>query len=228
MNSSNSNLNLRKHRLNSNKSNINIHNKSKKIISSYTTQFENNLNSFKAHIDRFKTSDNFNNWNDIDNLFCNKKILKSEVFKGIIEACKNIIKSKDDIYYVDLYIKIIFEYYCSYLNINDFNEIIKIVLEELSYLYNEELQKEENQFLKDIWTIIIYYLLQNKIMKMNDFNYFCKGFSKEIKNNIFSILNEVCRYNLENGYFFLKEFKNTKLTNMNKKIVSDIFQDFNY
>ena len=111
---------------------------------------------------------------------------------------------------------------------NDFNEIVKTVLEELSYLYNEELQKEENQFLKDIWTLIIYYLLQNKIMKMNDFNYFCKGFSKEIKNNIFRILNEVCRYNLENGYFFLKEFKNTKLANMNKKIVSDIFQDLNY
>ena len=228
MSNSNSNLNLRKQRLNSNKSNINIHNKSRKIISSYTTKFENNLKSFKAHIDRYKTSDNFNNWNDIDNLFCNKKILKSEVFKGIIESCKNIVKSKDDIYYVDLYIKIIFEYYCSYLNTNDFNEIVKIVLEELSYLYNEEFQKEENQFLKDIWTIIIYYLLQNKIMKMNDFNYFCKGYSKEIKNNIFIVLNEVCRYNLENGYFFLKEFKNTKLANMNKKIVSEIFQDFNY
>ena len=228
MSNSNSNLNLRKQRLNSNKSNINIHNKSRKIISSYTTKFENNLKSFKAHIDRYKTSDNFNNWNDIDNLFCNKKILKSEVFKGIIESCKNIVKSKDDIYYVDLYIKIIFEYYSSYLNTNDFNEIVKIVLEELSYLYNEEFQKEENQFLKDIWTIIIYYLLQNKIMKMNDFNYFCKGYSKEIKNNIFIVLNEVCRYNLENGYFFLKEFKNTKLANMNKKIVSEIFQDFNY
>jgi len=228
MTSSNSNLNIRKQRLNSNKSNINIHNKSVKIFSSYTTKFENNLKSFKIHMDRYKASDNFENWNDIDNLFYSKKILKSEIFKGIIEACKNIIKRKDDIYYVDLYIKIIFEYYCSYLNINDFNEIVKTVLEELSYIYNEELQKEENQFLKDIWTIIIYYLLQNKIMKMNDFNYFCKGYSKEIKTNIISILNEVCRYNLENGYFFLKEFKNTKLANMNKKIVSDIFQDFNY
>ena len=228
LNSSNSNLNLKKQRLISNKSNINIHNKSRKFVSPYTTKFENNLKSFKVHIDRYKASDNFNNWNDIDNLFCNKKILKSEVFKGLIESCKNIIKSKDDIYYVDLYIKIIFEYYCSYLNMNDFNEIVKTVLEELSYLYNEELQKEENQFLKDIWTLIIYYLLQNKIMKMNDFNYFCKGFSKEIKNNIFSILNEVCRYNLENGYFFLKEFKSTKLANMNKKMVSDIFKDLNY
>ena len=99
-------------------------------------------------------------------------------------------------------------------------------MKELSHLSDEELKKDENQFLKDIWIILIYYLLQNKIMTMSNFNYFCKGYyNKEIKKNIFVIINGVCNYNLENQKFYLKEIKNTKFAVINEKIYSDVFQN---
>ena len=225
---SNTNVNRRKQRHNSNLSNVSLHSKSSKNSINYSKKFENNLLSFRNHMEKYNKSDSFRKWNDIDNLFLNKKIYKNEIFKSIIEACKYFIKKKDDIYYVDIYIKIIFEYYYTYLNINDLNDIVNTMLEELGYLSNEILQKEENKFLLDIWIIIIYYLLQNKIMTMNDFNFFCKGFSKEIKTNIFTILNGVCNYNSENKKFYLKELKNTKFYNINKKISSDVFQDISF
>ena len=50
-------------------------------------------------------------------------------------------------------------------------------------------------------------------MSLNDFDYFCKGNNKEIKNNIYTILNDVCCYNKDNKDFYLKEFKNTKFYN---------------
>ena len=210
--SESNNTNLKK-RLKSNKTNNNIHDKNNKILSIYSKKFKNNLISFKIHMDEYKRSDNFNNWNEIGNLFLNKKVFKYEIFKSIIEACKYFIINKNDINYVDIYIKIIFKYYLSCLDINDLNEIVNAALEELSYLSNEELQKDENKFLIDIWIIIIYYLLQNKIIAMNDFNYFCNDYNNEIKANIFTILKGVCCYNLENKKIYLKELKETKFGN---------------
>ena len=93
------------------------------------------------------------------------------------------------------------------------------ILGELGNLTTEEINKEENKYINDIWIIIIYYLLQNKIMTMNDFNYFSNGYNKEIKNNIFTILNGVCAYNIENKQNYLTELKNTKFIYMNKNIL---------
>ena len=216
-----SSFNGRKQRLNSN-NNKNM-NKISKVLSEYSKKFENNLSLFKNHLDKYNTSDNFNNWNEIDNFFFNKKIKKLEIIKGLIDACKFFISKKEDIYYIDIYIKIIFEYYYNYLNETELNEIIKIVLEELSLLSDEELKKEENLFITNIWVIIIYYLLQNKIIAFKNFNFFCKNsFTKEIKKNILNILNEVCLYNKDNKNFYFRELMNTRFANLNKKLISEI------
>ena len=217
----NSSFHRGKQRLSSNQNNK-IH-KISKVLSEYSKKFEKNLSLFKNHIDKYNRSDNFNDWNEIDNFFFNKKIRKLEIFKGLIEACKFFVSKKEDMYYIDIYIKIIFEYYYNYLNETELNEIINILLNELSLLTDEELKKEENQFIINIWIIIIYYLLQNKIITFKNFNYFCKNYyTKEIKKNILNILNEVCLYNKDNKKYYYRELMNTKFANINKKILSEV------
>ena len=217
-------------RLHSNERNTNNHNnKILNILSDFVKKIEKNLMQFKNHIDKYNTYETFNNWNDIDNLFLNKKIKKSEIFKSIIEACKLFISEKKDLYYVDIYIKIILEYYSNYLSNYEFNELINKLLENLSYLSDEELKKEENIFIIDIWIIIIYYLFQNNIMKMEDFDYFTRGYyTKDIKKNILQILKGVSCYKEENKKYYLNELKNTKFSNINKKIISEIMIDISY
>ena len=207
----------------SSSNNSNYFQKVSKVLPDLTKKFEYNLNSFKNHIIKYKSNDNFKKWDEIDNLFLNKKIKKLELFKSLIEACKLFISNDKDIYYVDIYIKIIFEYYYNYLRTNDFNEIINALLEELSHLSDEKLQKEDNQFLNNILTIIIYHFLQNKYITMNTFNYFCKGYyNKEIKKNIFNILYCVCSYNKDNKKMYLKELMNTKFANINRNYYKNI------
>ena len=207
--------------------NININKNNEKILSDYSKIIEKNIDLFKNHMNEYQSGDNFNEWEEIDSLFLNKKIQKYEIFISILQACKHFAKDKNDIYYIDIYIKIVFEYYYTYLDTNDINGIMNSILEELSKFAEEKIKQEENKYEieKQIWIIIIYYLLQNKIMKMNDFNYFCKGYNKDIKTIIFNILNSVCCYNNDNKHFFLKELKNTKFANINKKILSNILQN---
>ena len=206
---------------NNNKNNIivNINNAQKKL-SGYSEIIKDNLTLFKRHIIECGSSDNFKDWEKIDNLFLNKKIKKSVIFSNIINAAKYFLENKNDIYYLDNYIKIIFEYYYNYLNKGDLNEIINILLKELSYLTNKEINKEENKYIIQIWIVIIYYLLQNKIISMSDFDYFSNGYNNEIKNNVFIILNGVCNYDINNKQLYLKELTNTKFINMNKNILS--------
>ena len=63
---------------------------------------------------------------------------------------------------------------------------------------------------------MIYYLLENKIIIMNIFDHFCKGYNKEVKINIWNILNGVCCYNVDNKNIYLKELNNTKFAYINK------------
>ena len=216
--SPNNNKNTIKEQLNKNNSGINLNNKSNnnnKIVE-YSKIFRDNLNLFKNHLDENKSSDKFNNWEEIDNLFLNKKIPKDEIFKSIIEAIKYFIEDKKDLYYIDIYMKIILEYYYNYFNKNDITKIVNVILEELGKLSNEEIKKEENKNIKEIWIIMLYYLLENKIMTMNNFDYFCKGYNKEIQNNILNILNGVCNYNEDDDNIYLKELKNLKIANIKK------------
>ena len=208
----NSKFNNKKQKIESkNNENNNINNFQK--ICEYSKIIRDNLILFKNHIDKNKTSEYFKNWEEIDNLFLNKKALKYEIFKSIIEASKNFIDDKNNIYYLDIYIKVILEYYYNYFKKKDINEIKNTIFEELNNLSNEEINKDENKNINDLWIIIIYYLLENKLMSINDFDYFSKGCNKEIKNNIYNILNKVCCYNKDNKDIYLKEFKKTKFYN---------------
>ena len=197
-----------------------------KISSDNTKIIENNLILFKNHINKRQSGDDFKNWETIDNLF--QKLKKCEIFKNIVEACILFVKSKDDIYYIDIYIKIVFEYYSNYLKTNNIKDIPNLILEEigkLSQISDEQDKMEENHYKKEIWILIIYYLLENQIMTMNDFNYFCKEHNKETKINIINFLYKICCYNEENKNIYLKEFKNIKFSNINKKILSDILKE---
>ena len=98
-------------------------------ICEYSKIIRDNLILFKNHIDENKTSDNFKNWEEIDNLFLNKKIPKYEIFKSIIEASQNFIDDKNNIYYLDIYIKVILEYYYNYFKKKDINEIKNTIFE---------------------------------------------------------------------------------------------------
>ena len=212
--------NNKEDKINKNNSGLYLNNKTNDKnnlkIKEYTKIFRDNLNLFKNHLDENKPSDNFNNWEEIDTLFLNKKISKDDLFKSIIEATKYFLENKEDLYYIDIYIKIILEYYYNYFNKNDINKIINIILEELSQLSYEEIKKEENKYIIEIWIVMIYYLLENKIIIMNIFDHFCKGYNKEVKINIWNILNGVCCYNVDNKNIYLKELNNTKFAHINK------------
>lgn len=197
-----------------------------KISDDNTKIIENNLILFKNHININQSGDDFKNWEAIDNLF--QKLKKCEIFKNIVEACILFTKNNDDIYYIDIYIKIVFEYYSNYLKENNIKDISNLILEEigkLSQISDEQDKMEENHYKKEIWILIVYYLLENKIMTINDFNYFCKEHNKENKINIINFLYKICSYNEDNKNIYLKDLKNIKFAHINKKILSDILKE---
>ena len=191
-------------------------------ISNIALTIQKNLELFKTHIDKYKTGENFNNWTEIDDLFLNKKYKIGELIIEVIYACELFLDNKEsNKYYIDIYIKIIFEYYFNYLENKDFDDIANRVLLEISNLKIEE----KNKF--DVWVIILFYLMENKILNMKDFNYFVKGFNKNIKKNVMILLNEVCCYNRDKKYYYFKELKNSKFATSNKNIYLDVIKEKN-
>ena len=173
----------------------------------------NNLKQFRRHIDSNKYIDNFN-WDDIHNLIVYEKIGMNDFIEILIESCSSFNINKQSKYYIDLYIKSIFEYYKNCFEKEDFYDIKNTVIKNLENLYNNQ---DNNYYLEDVWIILIYYLLDNQIMKMNDFNNFNKD-SYNIKKYIADILRKIIDYNRESKKHWINELKATKFYIENRNL----------
>ena len=207
-------------KINTNNSNIKIitENKSSPIA----LIIHKNLILFKTHIDKFKTEKSFNNWTEIDELFLDKKYKIDEVIIELISGCELFLdNNENNKYYIDLYIKIVFEYYFNYLKNKDFDDIANRVLLEITNL------KVDEKWKFDVWIIFLFYLMENKILNMRDFNYFTKGYNKDVKKNVMILLYEVCCYKRDKKYYYFKELKNSKFAMSNKNIYIDVIKEKN-
>ena len=173
----------------------------------------NNLKQFRRHIDSKKYINNFN-WDDIHNLIVYEKIGMNDFIEILIESCSSFNINKQSKYYIDLYIKSIFEYYKNCFEKEDFYDIKNTVIKNLENLYNNQ---DNNYYLEDVWIILIYYLLDNQIMKMNDFNNFNKD-SYNIKKYIADILRKIIDYNRESKKHWINELKATKFYIENRNL----------
>ena len=173
----------------------------------------NNLRQFRYHIDNKKNINSFN-WKDIDNLVIQSKIGMNDFIEILIDSCYNFnIKSKS-IYYIDLYLKTIFEYYKKYFDKNDFSDIKDAIVKNLEKLYNEQ---NNNSYLEDVWIILIYYLIINQIFPMSNFNSFNRE-SYSIKKYIADIISKIINYNREAKKHLIIELKSTKFFYDNRNI----------
>ena len=176
--------------------NIESNNNKKKIL--------NNLKLFKRHLDNNKYINNFN-WDDIHNLIVYEKIGMNDFIEILIESCSNFNINKQSKYYIDLYIKSIFEYYKDCLEKQDYYDIKESVTKNLENLYNNQ---NINYYLEEILIILIYYLLDNQIIKMSDFNVFNKD-SINLKKSVANILIKIADYNRDSKKFWITELKAT-------------------
>ena len=207
-----------------NNNNINYNNNTKNNANNYNQSYTrnnysiilNNLKQFKRHLDNNNnnSANNFN-WNDINNLF-NSKISMNIFMEDLIQSCIIFTINNDSFYYIDLYLQSIFNFYSKYFSITDINDIKDVVIKHLKKLDNN-LNYDKNYYLEDIWVIFIYYLINNQILSISEFNIFNREYNN-IKKEIANVLNKVVDYNYESKNYILKELKNSKFYNDNRKI----------
>ena len=175
----------------------------------------NNLKQFKRHLDNKNNINNFN-WNDINELIVNTKIGMNDFLEGLIDSCLTFTINNNSFYYDDLYIKSIFNFYFEYFDENDVSDIKDVVVKHLKKLGNN-LTYDKNFYLEDIWVMILYYLINNRILNFADFNIFNKEYNN-IKRDIANVLNKIVEYNNDNQNYYMKELKKSKFYNDNKKM----------
>ena len=173
----------------------------------------NNLKQFKRHIDNNKYINNFN-WDDIHNLIVYEKIGMNDFIEILMESCSSFNINKQSKYYIDLYIKAIFEYYKNCLENEDFYDIKNTIIKNLENLYNNQ---NNNYYLEEIWIILIYYLLDNQIIKMDDFNSFNND-SFNVKKYIAEVLKKIIDYNRDSKKYWINQLKATKFFNENRNL----------
>ena len=202
---SNSNTNL------SNPSNIdNLYNNN---ISNNQKIILNNLKLFKRHVDNKKYIDKFN-WDEIHNMIVYDKIGMNDFVEELVRACLSFYINKQSIYYIDLYVKAIFDYYKDYFDVNDVHDIKNTIVKSLENLYSEQ---KINYYLEDVWTTVLYYLIDNQILTISDFNIFNRD-SNNIKKEIANILTKIIDYNRDTKKILISELKLTKFYNDYRKL----------
>ena len=174
-----------------------------------------NLKQFKRHYDNYNNINKFN-WDDINNLIIKSKIGMNDFIEDLIESCNIFAINNDSLFYIDLYIKSIFDFYSQYFNKNDINDIKDVVVKHLKKLANN-LNYNKNYYLEDIWVTLIYYLINNQILSISDFNIFNREYNN-IKNEIVNVLNKVAIYNYDSKNYLMKELYNCKFYNDNNNI----------
>jgi hypothetical protein len=198
-----------------NTTNINYNNQNKKKYNNRKIIL-NSLKQFKRHIDSKNNSNNFN-WDDIHNLIMESKIGMNDFMEELIESCLTFMINDNSRYYVDLFVKSIFNFYNKYFDHNDISDIKDVVIRHLQKLSNN-LNYNKNYYLVDLWVIIIYYLIYNQILVISDFNIFSREYNYNVKKEVINVLNKVVDYNYEAKNNIKKELKNSKLYNENKKM----------
>ena len=172
----------------------------------------NNLKQYKKHYDNNNLK-NFK-WDDIDNLIIKSRIGMNEFVEVLVDSCKSFNINNKSAYYIDLYIKSIFEYYKGCLDENDITDIRNTTMEKLENLYSSQ---NMDYYLENIWIILIYYLINNQILSISDFNIFNKN-TFSIKKSIANILSKIIDYNRESKKYFISDLKATKFFNENRNL----------
>ena len=190
---------------NNNLSNNNINNNQKIIL--------NNLKLFKRHIDSKKYINKFN-WDEIHNMIVYDKIGMNYFIEQIVKACFEFNINKQSMYYIDLYIKSIFDYYKEYFDDNDVIDIKDTIVKNLENLYSEQII---NYYLEDVWTCVLYYLIDNQILTISDFNIFNRN-SNNIKKEVANLLTKIIDYNRDTKKILINELKASKYYNENRKL----------
>ena len=92
-----------------------------------------------------------------------------------------------------------------------------VKISDIPYDYN----LQENKFLYDVWESIIFYLIENKVLVMKDFNRFSHYRDANYKKNMLILLDDVASFDNEKRRFYLRELRNTKFVKENLDIAPD-------
>ena len=180
----------------------------------------NDMNRFKKHISSNKKNTEHNySWKYIDKLIMKDKIPFAEIIVAYIEAATSYLNNNNDKHFSDTYFRVILEYYNQYFSQDDCDAIVSTVTEQLKNLYNDSI---ENYYLNDIWTCVMFYLMDNRIFFTKNFNAF-RGDSKENIKCIIGLMLDIAMYSQEKKKVILKEVKNSYLVRDNKDIMDSLY-----
>ena len=181
----------------------------------FTTSIYLDLINFEKHFFPNKGNRINYDWNTIEKLRHKEKAKMYDIIFSYVEAMNKYLNNNHDQYSGERYIGIIFEYYSRYLTQTECDSIVEKVNEKLKHLSTE--MNTMNHTL-DIWTCVMYYLMENKIYFMKNFNYFCKDTKDNIK-CILTLMINIANYNNANKNIYLKEARATKIMKNNKELL---------
>ena len=92
-------------------------------------------------------------------------------------------------------------------------DIKESIVNNLKKLFENQ---KTDSYLEDIWIILIYYLIANKLFIIGDFNNFNRE-SEDIKSYIADIIIKIINYNRESKKYLIIKLKATKFFNDNRK-----------
>ena len=156
-------------------------------------------------------------WEDIERKNKKKKMSFMKVLEAYIQASKKFLNEQKEKYFIDEYIRIILDYYCHYIRNESIIENIMKKIADIPYDYNHQ----ENKFLYDVWESIIFYLIENKVLVMKDFNRFCRFRDINYKKNMLILLDDVANFDNEKRKFYLRELRNIKFVKENLDIAPE-------
>ncbi len=199
--------------------------KNKKKIPRKTKTKENELPSDIIYNDLLKFEKYISNgndpntyvWEDIERKNKKEKMQFISILEAYIEASKKFLNQNKEKYFIDEYIRIILDYYCHYIRNEFIIEKIMVKISDIPYDYN----LQENKFLYDVWESIIFYLIENKVLVMKDFNRFSHYRDANYKKNMLILLDDVASFDNEKRRFYLRELRNTKFVKENLDIAPD-------
>ena len=183
--------------------------------SKFTNAIYLDLLNFEKHFFLNKSNRINYDWNTIEKLRHKDKARMYDIILSYVEAMHKYLSNNHDQYSGERYIGIIFEYYSRYLTQTECDSIVEKVNEKLKTLSTE---MNSMNYALDIWTCVLYYLMESKIFFMKNFNYFIKDSRDNIK-CILTLMLSVANYSNANKSTYLKEARATKIMKNNKDLL---------
>ena len=176
----------------------------------YITFYSDNNNTYSQY-----------DWSIVEFIF-NKGNSLNELIIGYIESIYDLLTNKNKLYYINEYFKEIISYYSKSLNDED---IRKIKSNIIFYLFKSEYFPKNNKFIHQCWGNIIYQLLSNNILTIDDFDFKNTKIDRGILKHIFIIIKFVCEF-AENKET-LKYFRKLRFVVENQRLFEKIINNKN-